>query len=90
MQALLVGSSATEDCKEASNKECDETQVLLRVKDPLAALYPFVGIVIEVETSKQKTCLLFIKCFILQVILLCIVIFFCERNKSDDKDDYEE
>ena len=60
MQALLVGSSATEDCKEASNKECDETQVLLRVKDPLAALYPFVGIVIEVETSKQKTCLLFI------------------------------
>jgi len=70
-QALLVGSSATEDCKEASNKECDETQVLLRVKDPLAALYPFVGIVIE-------------------VILLCIVIFFCERNKSDDKDDYEE
>jgi len=70
-QALLVGSSATEDCKEASNKECDETQVLLRVKDPLAALYPFVGIVVE-------------------VILLCIVIFFCERNKSDDKDDYEE
>ena len=49
IKALLVGSSATEDCNEASNKECDESQVLLRVKDPLAALYPFVGIVVEVH-----------------------------------------
>jgi len=68
-QAVLAGESA-EDCTTAENKNCDEEEVLLRVKDPLAALYPFVGIVAE-------------------VIVLCIVIFFCERSKSDDKEDYE-
>jgi len=31
-----------------ASKECDQLQVLIRVKDPLAALWPFVGIVIEV------------------------------------------
>ena len=24
-----------------------------------------------------------------QVIVLCIVIFFCEKSKSEDKEDYE-
>jgi len=68
-QAVLAGES-TEECNMAENKNCDEESVLLRVKDPLAALYPFVGIVAE-------------------VIVLCIVIFFCERSKSEDKEDYE-
>ena len=68
-QAVLAGES-TEECNMAENKNCDEEKVLLRVKDPLAALYPFVGIVAE-------------------VIVLCIVIFFCERSKSEDKEDYE-
>ena len=68
-QAVLAGESA-EECNMAENKNCDEEKVLLRVKDPLAALYPFVGIVAE-------------------VIVLCIVIFFCERSKSEDKEDYE-
>ena len=48
----MKGSDATENCADLSNKDCDETHTLLRVKDPLAALYPFVGIVAEVGTSK--------------------------------------
>jgi len=70
-QAVLKGSDAAANCAELSNKDCDETHTLLRVKDPLAALYPFVGIVAE-------------------VILLCIIIFFCEKSKSDTKEDYDE
>ena len=67
----MKGAITTDNCAEDTNKECDETQTLLRVKDPLAALYPFIGIVAE-------------------VVVLCVVIFFCEKNKSDDKDDFEE
>ena len=68
-QAKLERAEAIEDC--LASKDCDESHVLLRVKDPLAALYPFVGIVAE-------------------VIILCIIIFFCEKNKSQDKEDYDE
>ena len=46
-QAKLEKAEAVDDCE--ASKECDESQVLLRVKDPLAALYPFVGIVAEVR-----------------------------------------
>ena len=51
VQAVLKGSDAAANCAELSNKDCDETHTLLRVKDPLAALYPFVGIVAEVNIS---------------------------------------
>jgi len=68
-QAKLEKAETIDDCE--ASKECDESHVLLRVKDPLAAVYPFVGIVAE-------------------VIILCIIIFFCEKNKSQDKEDYEE
>ena len=27
---------------------------------------------------------------VIQVIILCIIIFFCEKNKSQDKEDYDE
>ena len=47
-QAKLEKAETIEDC--GASKECDESQVLLRVKDPLAALYPFVGIVAEVRS----------------------------------------
>ena len=47
-QAVLAGESV-EECNTAENRNCDEEKVLLRVKDPLAALYPFVGIVAEVK-----------------------------------------
>ena len=46
-QAKLEKAEEIEDCE--ASKECDESEVLLRVKDPLAALYPFVGIVAEVR-----------------------------------------
>ena len=49
-QAKLEKAETIEDC--GASKECDESQVLLRVKDPLAALYPFVGIVAEVRGTK--------------------------------------
>jgi hypothetical protein len=40
--------------------------------DPLAALWPFCGIVVE-------------------VVLLCIIIFFCEKRKeAAEKEDYDE
>lgn len=51
----------SEDCTKAV--PCFETESLLRVKDPLAAVWPFIGIVIE-------------------VVLLCIIIFFCERRRD--------
>eukprot|EP00092_Neocalanus_flemingeri_P078701 GFUD01097943.1.p1 GENE.GFUD01097943.1~~GFUD01097943.1.p1 ORF type:complete len:304 (+),score=80.61 GFUD01097943.1:49-960(+) len=71
-QAILKDSEEDideDDCKES--KECDEVETILRVKDPLAAVWPFVGIVVE-------------------VVLLCVIIFFCERRKSEEKDDYDE
>jgi len=68
-QAILSESEDVIDCK--SSKECSEVETILRVKDPLAAVWPFIGIVAE-------------------VILLCVIIFFCERRKSDEKDDYDE
>jgi hypothetical protein len=69
-QAVLKDSTKDiEDC--IDSKECDEVETILRVKDPLAAVYPFIGIVAE-------------------VIVLCIIIFFCERRKSDEKEDYDD
>jgi len=41
-----LADTVIEDCK--VSKECAEMETLLRVKDPLAALWPFAGIVIEV------------------------------------------
>ena len=52
-QAKLEKAEAIEDCE--ASKECDKSQVLLRVKDPLAALYPFVGIVAEVRGDYHYT-----------------------------------
>jgi hypothetical protein len=47
---------------------CEESETIVRVKDPLAALWPFLGIVAE-------------------VIILCLVIFICERRQKDGKDE---
>jgi len=44
-RATLKGATV-KNC--TASKECDQLEVLIRVKDPLAALWPFVGIVIEV------------------------------------------
>jgi len=44
-RATLQGATVN-NC--TASKECDQLEVLIRVKDPLAALWPFVGIVIEV------------------------------------------
>jgi len=69
-QAVLSESMEDNtDCSES--KECDEVETILRVKDPLAAVWPFCGIVAE-------------------VIVLCLIIFFCERRKSDEKEDYDD
>ena len=47
-QASVVDSGIEpEDCKES--KHCDQTETIMRVKDPLAAVWPFCGIVVEVE-----------------------------------------
>jgi len=70
--ATLKGLEEAEvtDCQ--ISKHCDQSESLLRVKDPLAAVWPFCGIVVE-------------------VVLLCLIIFFCERNKSNnDKEEYGE
>jgi len=71
-RASVVGidPEELEDCKES--KHCDQTETILRVKDPLAAVWPFCGIVVE-------------------VILLCVIIFFCEKKKTgSEKEDYDE
>merc|ERR1712037_1015440 len=48
-QASVVGTDPNpEDCKESKSKHCDRTETILRVKDPLAAVWPFCGIVVEV------------------------------------------
>jgi hypothetical protein len=72
-QASVVGTDPNpEDCKESKSKHCDRTETILRVKDPLAAVWPFCGIVVE-------------------VILLCVIIFFCEKKKTaSEKEDYDE
>merc|ERR1711994_440889 len=46
-QAKLKNAAPFEDCE--ASKECDESEVILRVKDPMAALWPFIGIVTEVR-----------------------------------------
>ncbi|XP_059097623.1 basigin-like [Tigriopus californicus] len=59
-------------CKvENSYGQMVTAQALVRVKDKLAALYPFIGIVAE-------------------VIALCLVIFMCERRKTNDCDDEDD
>jgi len=71
-RAFAKESENDEDliCDESPN--CEEVSTLLRVKDPLAAIWPFIGIVAE-------------------VVILCLVIFFCERRKKDeDKEDVDE
>jgi len=69
----LISAEHKDDLEyDCSADFCDETESLLRVKDPLAALWPFVGIVAE-------------------VVVLCLVIFICERRKKDeDKDDLDD
>jgi len=47
-RAFLKELAATEIKNCTHSKECAEIETLLRVKDPLAALWPFAGIVIEV------------------------------------------
>ena len=44
-----IDSEELEDCKES--KHCDRTETILRVKDPLAAVWPFCGIVVEVLST---------------------------------------
>ena len=53
-QAVLAGETV-EECNTPENRNCDEEFTLLRVKDPLAALYPFVGIVAEVKMTYLTT-----------------------------------
>ena len=94
-----------EDCKES--KHCDQTETIMRVKDPLAAVWPFCGIVVEVELfisspfslnffsagwtfCHLKFCQQLLT-DLFQVILLCVIIFFCEKKKTgSEKEDYDE
>jgi len=85
MSVVSIENAQLEDrafyvCQAVAKEDMDRTEVdeddtgttLLRVKDPLAAVWPFVGIVVE-------------------VVVLCLVIFVCERRrKDDDKDDMDE
>ena len=47
-RASVVGTEQEDldDCDKS--KHCDSTETILRVKDPLAAVWPFCGIVVEV------------------------------------------
>merc|ERR1719458_983604 len=60
---------------EASNdmNDVSSMQIIVRVKDKYAALYPFVGIVAE-------------------VIVLCLIIFICEKRRASKEavEDEEE
>jgi len=47
-RAVLQEASQSEIKNCTLSKECDQVEAILRVKDPLAALWPFVGIVVEV------------------------------------------
>jgi len=47
-RAVIVEAAANDIKNCTASKECTEVETLLRVKDPLAALWPFAGIVIEV------------------------------------------
>lgn len=69
-EATLRESIDVVEC--VNSKHCDMAETILRVKDPLAAVWPFCGIVVE-------------------VVLLCLVIFFCEKRKgpAEKEDDYE-
>ena len=44
---------------------------LVRIKDKYAALYPFIGIVVE-------------------VVVLCAIIFICEKSKSSSDDEEDD
>ena len=87
-QAVLSeGTEDNTDCSES--KECDEVETILRVKDPLAAVWPFCGIVAEV--MKEENFFIFYQLVHnVQVVVLCLIIFFCERRKSDEKEDYDD
>ena len=60
----VMASESVEECNTPENKHCDEEKVLLRVKDPLAALYPFVGIVAEVNLMTNLTKTFQLYCYI--------------------------
>jgi len=58
-------------CVATNNVNSTSMTVLVRVKDKLAALWPFLGIVAE-------------------VVILCIIIFICEKRRSKEmEDEYE-
>ena len=50
-RASVVGTEQEDldDCDKS--KHCDSTETILRVKDPLAAVWPFCGIVVEVLST---------------------------------------
>jgi len=71
-QAIAAESQDLVDYECEDEGFCEEGETIMRVKDPLAAIWPFAGIVIE-------------------VVVLCLVIFICERRKKDeDKDDMDD
>lgn len=55
-------------CVATNSVNSTSMPVLVRVKDKLAALWPFLGIVAE-------------------VVILCIIIFICEKRRSKDMED---
>merc|ERR1740128_596741 len=71
-QAIAAESQDLVDYECEDESFCEGGETIMRVKDPLAAIWPFAGIVIE-------------------VVVLCLVIFICERRKKDeDKDDMDD
>ena len=67
-------------CSDPDILECDETYTFVRVKPRLAALYPTIGIILQVRCCLccDVTKLL----SILQVIVIFLVIRFCDETKS--------